>query len=220
MKTIIIVEDDLALNKLLEKTVNFPNIVIKSFINAEDAIEFMGNNVVDIVITDWQLPNLDGMEVATYAKNKYDSFVFMISAKTLTDNLLYALDNGVDDFIRKPFDIREVRLKVKNILNFQNVPKIYETNVFKLDMINHILTIDENDIELSKTEYKIMKLLIESKGEIVSKSDILKNLWGDLTYATETRTVDVHISKLRKKHPELSRIIKTKRGEGVYVDDN
>ena len=195
-----------------------------------DGLDIIKQDKPDLVLLDWMLPKMSGIELLNIIRSDedYDDIaVIMLTAKNMEEDKLEGLTIGADDYVTKPFSIKELSARVKNILKRYNKQdsnnKTNKIGSNKLKAGDLILELDRHEvylrdrlIDLTVKEYGILKLLLENKGRVISREYILEKIWG-YDYFGETRTVDVHIRYLRKKLGEDENFIDTIRGLGYKI---
>ena len=217
-KHILLVEDDEALQTLIEKLLKNNGYLISSAINIEEARKLIGFFQFDLIILDVMLPDSSGLDFyENTIKNRVNSPVIFLSALSDVDNRVTGLELGADDYIGKPFDTRELLLKIKkNILKKQSIDVVNFSNETEFDLKKEQLLFKQNRINLSSNEVKILKLLINNSQEYLTR-DLLNTELG-LGYLS--RSGDMQISRLRlklKKECNLSDIIRSVHGKGYKI---
>jgi len=177
-----------------------------------------------IIILDLMLPHLDGKSMAQMIKKSEEKYgnpkIIMLTAKTDIEDVLSGLEVGADDYMKKPFDPRELVLRVKKLLNREtkiNTRKYTFKNI-TIDTDKHLILEDKNEIPMSKKEYDLLLLLIKNKGLVLTRDKILDKVWQS-NYYTGDRTVDMYISKIRDKVKSISKDIKTIKGVGYKLEE-
>ncbi len=177
----------------------------------------------NLVILDVMLPGLDGVEVLTRLRRESDVYVILLTARTEEMDRVIGLTVGADDYVTKPFSPRELTARVKAALRrIHNVTKLKEERTvlsfqhILIDVGARKITVDDNPIDLTAIEFDLLKSLAENSGRVLSREQLLENVWGE-SYYGETRVVDVHLGHVRKK---LGRddLISTVRGVGYRFE--
>lgn len=178
----------------------------------------------DLIVLDVMLPGMDGMEVLTRLRRESDVYVIMLTAKTEEVDRVVGLTVGADDYVTKPFSPRELTARIKAALRrLHSASKpnkersVLSFRHLQLDIGGRKVTVDESPIELTAIEFDLLKNLVENHGRVLSREQILENVWG-ASYYGETRVVDVHLGNLRKKLGKKD-LIKTVRGVGYRFED-
>lgn len=216
MAKILIVEDEISIQKLIEYELT--NSGHDCFVCGDgiSAIEMCNDNHFDSVLLDHMLPGKTGVEICEYIRTKNDvTYIIMLTAVNDDENKLRAFDLGADDYIVKPFSIKEVQARISRALKrLNNVEKLMFRNIV-VDETKRVVFLNEEEIELTKTEYELTKFLIKHKEQVITREEILSSVWG-YDYVGETRTVDVYAHKLREKLG-LENYLKTVRGVGYIL---
>ncbi|MFI5358902.1 MAG: response regulator transcription factor [Halanaerobiales bacterium] len=223
---ILIVEDELQLARLMELELDHEGYAVKVSHNGREALGLLQEEEFDLVLLDIMLPEMDGVEVCRRLREFSDIPVIMVTARDAVPEKVEALDTGADDYITKPFAIEELLARIRALLRRKN-------NALKED--NNVLTIADlvidkdkyevkragQEVELTKKEFDLLVYLAENKGIVLTREDILSNIWG-YDYLGETNIVDVYIRYLRSKidDPFAKKLIKTVRGVGYVMRDD
>lgn len=209
MYKIAYVEDELDLSNLVSKYLNNEGYQITRFKSGEEAILKMHDNF-DLWILDIMLPGgLSGYDLIKQIRaNKPDMPVIFTSARDQDIDRIMGLELGSDDYISKPFSIRELLLRIRNLLNRvysqqKNNNRIIEYNGYVIDFSKRIVTKDERNLNLTAKEYDLLKFLLENKGNAFSRDQILDNVWGSEYFGSD-RVVDDLMRRLRQKMVDLS----------------
>lgn len=196
-KHILIVEDEQDLAKLIEEYV-IANGYTCSILNRGDQVDtFLQNTPVDLILLDIQLPGKNGLAICKEIRKTSTTPIIFITAKIEEVDRLIGLEIGADDYICKPFSPREVVARIKTILR-RLAPEIATPSPVSVSMETLHVTIFDHQLEVTKTEANLLKLLLNNPGKIFSRDDIMKNIYPDYRVVS-TRTVDTHVKKLRKK---------------------
>ena len=217
-KHILLVEDDEALQILIEKLLKNNGYLVSKAINIEEAKKLIEFFQFDLIILDVMLPDSSGLDFyKNTIRNRVNSPVIFLSALSDVDNRVTGLELGADDYIGKPFDTRELLLKIKkNILKKQSIDVVNFSNETEFDLKKEQLLFKKNRINLSSNEVKILKLLINNSQEYLTR-DLLNTELG-LDYLS--RSGDMQISRLRlklKKECNLTDIIRSVHGKGYKI---
>jgi DNA-binding response OmpR family regulator len=225
-KVVAIVDDEEDIVNLVSHHVKREGYKVKEFHNGRDFLLFLESIIPDLVILDIMLPGIDGLEICRMLKNRSRTSsipIIMLTAKASEADVVVGLEIGADDYIVKPFSPREMVARVKSLLRRVNAkeakePKL-EIGPISLNSEKYEVTVNGKRIELTTTEFKILEVLIEKRGSVFTRDQLLKKkrLWGDdkLVY---DRTIDVHIKNLREKLGKAGNMIKTIRGIGYKLE--
>lgn len=210
---ILVADDELSMLKIIEAYLKKENFNVLTASDGEEALEKFYENKIDLAILDWMMPNIDGIEVCKRIKEKSDTKVMMLTAKGQVDDEIDALNIGADDYMKKPFDPRLLIIRVKKLIGYNDIFKLKN---LKVDLKQQKAFKDDKDLGLTKTEFKLLKTLVNNKGSILPREKLLDLVWG-MDYYGDLRTVDTHIRRLRSKIGE--EYITTHRGLGYCLED-
>ena len=219
--TILIVEDEPAIQELIAYNLKQAGHVPLRADNAEQALNLVANALPDLVLLDWMLPGLSGIEFARRLradKRTRSIPIIMLTARSDEQDKLQGLETGADDYITKPFSPRELNARIKAVLR-RRAPEMTDDLVLlgglKLDPATHRVTGNGTPIELGPTEFRLLHFMMTHAERVHSRTQLLDQVWGDHVFVEE-RTVDVHIRRLRKalEPTELDSLVQTVRGTG------
>lgn len=222
---VLIVDDEKLIVKGIRFSLEQEGYEVLCAYDGVEGLEMVKNNDVDIVLLDLMLPGMDGMEVCRYIREFSDVPVIMLTAKGDDMDKILGFENGADDYITKPFNILEVKARIKAILRRNRQSSVKEQGGDKLEIGG--LTIDfacrsvvanGHDINLTVKEFDLLELLIKNKEKVYSRESLLNLVWG-YEYPGDVRTVDVHVRRLREKiepNPSEPIYVHTKWGVGYY----
>ena len=229
MKTkVLIIDDEIHIVELLKFNLEVSGYEVDYAYEGLDGFSKIMKNNPDIILLDWMLPGISGIEMLKKIR-KDDKLnqkpVIMLTAKNMENNKIEGLEVGADDYITKPFSVKEVLARITSVLRRYNITqpsseKILTTGNLKLDLVKHEVLKENEKIDLTFKEFELLKILLENKGKVISRNTLLDKIWG-YEYFGETRTVDVHIRYLRKKIEEdgsQEKYIQTIRGVGYKID--
>ena len=216
---ILVVDDERNLCDILLYNLSMAGYEAVAAFSAEEALE-KGPADFDLILLDVMLPGLSGYELAQKLKTDISTNsipIVFLSAMGAEDDKLHGFDLGADDYIPKPFSVREVLARIKAVLGrtSQDHSVIQELSYegLKLNIVNKSVTADGEEIQLTKTEYEILKLFLEHRGQVFSRQEILDKVWPQGVVVSD-RTVDVNITRMRKKIGRYSSCIVTRQGFG------
>ncbi|RGX07467.1 response regulator transcription factor [Paraclostridium sordellii] len=210
---ILVADDELSMLKIIEAYLKKEKFNVLTASDGEEALEKFYENKIDLAILDWMMPNIDGIEVCKRIKEKSDTKVMMLTAKGQVDDEIDALNIGADDYMKKPFDPRLLIIRVKKLIGYNDIFKLKN---LKVDLKQQKAFKDDKDLGLTKTEFELLKTLVNNKGSILPREKLLDLVWG-MDYYGDLRTVDTHIRRLRSKIGE--EYITTHRGLGYCLED-
>lgn len=222
---ILIVDDEEDLCEILQFNLEGEGYFAEVAYSAEEALQ-KDLKSFNLVLLDVMMGKMSGFKLAKVMRKEMGLTmpIIFITAKTAEDDLLTGFNIGGDDYISKPFSVKEVIVRVKAVLKRGEVQDLNAKGIIKMDGLElnlkkRKLKIDKEEIELTKKEFEILTLLLQREGYILSREDILKQVWEEHTIVTE-RTVDVHMARLRKKLGIFGKFIKNKPGYGYTFEKN
>ena len=224
-KRILIVDDEKNIRELLKFNLENEGYKTIEAVNGKEALE-KADQSIDLVILDLMLPEIDGLNVCKKIRNDDqlgDLPIIMLTAKSEDIDRIIGLELGADDYITKPFNMRELVARVKALLRRITMSKSYEDNEDKIinlkDIIinikNHTIKKDGQEVPMTPKEFDLLVYFIRNNDQVFSRDKLLKEIWG-YEFSGDTRTVDVHVRRLRKKLGE--NLIKTVRGVGYKFE--
>ncbi len=228
-KLIYVVEDEKHIQELIGFNLKENGYDVKCFDNGEFMLDECKNQKPDLFILDIMLPGIDGLELCRRIKEN-STFkkipIIMLTAKNDEFDKVLGLELGAEDYITKPFSVREFTARVKVIFRRQtdtqeSTPEIFKVGKITIDVARHEVYKDKTLIEMTFKEFELLKLLVLNKGIVMSRELLLEKIWG-FDYYGETRTVDVHIRYLRQKIEDDDNVptyIETVRGIGYRFSD-
>ena len=220
---ILLVEDSLQLNKALSTVLKRNSYIVDSAFDGEEALLFLKQCTYDAIILDIMLPKVNGLEVLKSArKQKLETPIIMLTAKSTTEDKIAGLDLGADDYLPKPFSVDELLARLRALMRRR--PQYDEDNKdtfgdLSLDNGSFALSCGGENVTLMNKEFQIMSLLMKAKGKIVSQETISKSAWDSDSYST-SENVWVFISYIRKKLEKINSKVKIKsiRYQGYYLE--
>jgi DNA-binding response OmpR family regulator len=223
-KYILIVDDDVSIAEILEFNLKSEGYEVETAVSAEEALEKDLNNF-DLILLDVMMGGMSGFKMAEKIRDEgVLTPIIFLTAKDTENDMLTGFSVGGDDYIAKPFSIKEVSARVKAVLKRTEKETKAEGEENKLIRDNFVfdfnmkeLTIDEKEVPLTKTEFELLTLLARHPEKMLSRKNIIDKLWTDTPYVTE-RTVDVHITRIRKKLGIYASVISNKIGYGYRFD--
>ena len=227
-KTILIVDDEKAIVDILNYNLTKEGYKTIEAYDGEQAIEMANDAKPDLILLDVMLPKKDGFSVCKEIRQKTNTPIIMVTAKEDVVDKIIGLELGADDYITKPFSVREVIARVKANLRktmaFEMVPAIPDNALhfgpLTLDTDRYEAKINEKSVELTLREFELLKFLATQKGQVFSREELLEKVWG-YEYFGDVRTVDVTVRRIREKieqNPSVPEFLATKRGIGYYFN--
>lgn len=228
MEKILIIEDDADIRKILKIYLEGESYEVWEAENGAEAMRQLAK-IPDLIILDLMLPDTNGLSICKSIRKKYNYPIIMITAKVADQDKILGLSYGADDYITKPFNPLEVVARVKAQLRrykeYSENPVDTDTIYYKgliLNQKSKRVSINGSEIKLTPTEFKILEVLLERKGEVLSGEELFHLIWEDDYYSKSTNTVTVHIRNLREKMRdsfEKPEYIKTVWGVGYIIEN-
>ena len=221
---VLIVDDEAGVRELLKDALKLAGFETQAANDGMSALTALRTYTPDIMIIDINMPLMDGFElVERLRKNGNDVPVLMLSARADRVDITRGLTIGADDYVVKPFGLEELVLRLKAILRRAHIAGTPNTTLkcgpIAIEDSTHTVTFNDESVDLSPTEYRLLQVLIENKNRVLSKSVLLDDVWG-ITFESESTVVDTYISYLRKKlHRDGFEGIKTIRGVGFVIQE-
>jgi two-component system phosphate regulon response regulator PhoB len=220
VNTILLIEDEPEIREMLCFSLTRAGFEVWEAESAEDALKLLDGVLPGLLIIDWMLPGMSGIELAKRLRRDQLTAalpMIMLTARGEEADKLKSFDSGVDDYITKPFSPRELIARIKALLRRSGSPEdgIIECQGIRLNSTAHSLEINDSPVNIGPTEYRLLELFVNHPGRAFDRSQLLDRVWGRSTYISE-RTVDVHVLRLRKvlKPFSLDGLIETVRGIG------
>lgn len=218
MTNILIVEDEQNLARFIELELTHENYHVDIENDGRIGLEKALTKSYDLFILDLMLPNINGLEICRQIRQKQSTPIIIITAKSDTYDKVVVLDYGADDYIVKPFDIEELLARIRAVLRRQPQKDIIDINGIIIDKEAFKVTVDGEQLELTKTEYDLLFVLAENRNHVMQREQILDHVWG-FNSKVETNVVDVYIRYLRNKLKPFNKekSIETVRGVGYVI---
>lgn len=224
-KLIAIVDDEPDILELLNLHLTRGGFKVRTFEDADALFKFLKTSIPDLVVLDLMLPDADGFEICKYLKKeeKFSSVpVIMLTARSDEMDKILGLELGADDYVTKPFSPRELVARIKAVLRrddkLSKSQRLKIGEILEIDLQKYDVFVNKEKVELTSTEFRMLKLLSERKGWVYSRDQILDYL-GVQDKGVLDRTVDVHIKNLREKLGEAGKFIKNIRGIGYKLEE-
>ena len=215
---VLVVDDDDGIRNLVKKYLNENNFLVTTANNAEDAEEKVKVIKFDLIVLDIMMPGESGLDFISKNKDKYNTPIILLTAKGEANERVEGLEVGADDYLPKPFEPKELTLRIRNILNktkSKNIKRVIEFDNIRIDLNKFIIHKDDKEFKINNTEKIILEKMINSPGETFSRTYI-----GNLINIDKERSVDVIITRLRKKielDPKNPKYLQTIRGTGYVL---
>lgn len=225
MSKVLVVDDEKLIVKGIRFSLEQDGMEVDCAYDGEEAVRLAQENKYDIILLDLMLPKLSGLEVCQQVREFSSVPVVMLTAKGEDMDKILGLEYGADDYITKPFNILEVKARIKAIMRRtakktgkEDAVKVIETGDMKLDLESRRIYIAGREINLTTKEFDVLELLVLNPNKVFSRENLLSTVWGS-EYPGDVRTVDVHIRRLREKiesNPSEPQYVHTKWGIGYY----
>lgn len=219
--TILIVEDEEPIREMLRFTLAREGFSVQEADDVAQAQDAIGDSAPDLILLDWMLPGISGVELARRLRREERTRhipIIMLTARTEEENRIQGLEVGADDYVTKPFSPRELVARIRAVLRRvqpEDLERPIEVERLTLDPVGHRVTCDGKELQLGPTEYRLLHFFMTHAERVFSRTQLLDQVWGDNVYIEE-RTIDVHIRRLRKilTPSGHDRLIQTVRGAG------
>jgi two-component system, OmpR family, phosphate regulon response regulator PhoB len=214
---ILVVEDDPGIQDMLKYSLSAEGYTLYQAYSVKEGWEIIENKAIDLVLLDWMLPDNSGIDLL-HRIRKYHSMlpVIMVTAKTEEEDRILGLDVGADDYVSKPFSVRELNSRIQALLR-RAMPDEQPLQIGELylDPTSHRVKVGDTPLELSPTEFRLLHYFMSHTDRVFTRTQLLDQVWGTQVYVEE-RTVDVHIRRLRKQLApfELDSLLQTVHGSG------
>ena len=226
-KTILIIEDEEPLAMLLSYHLEKEGYEVATVANGLNAVSEVERLMPSVILLDWMLPEVSGIEICKMIRSKADIKnipIIMLTAKGQEEDKIRGLGAGADDYVTKPFSVPELIARVKTNMRraplFEEKDKIIVFDDITMDLSERKVFRNGHQLHLSPTEFRLLKMLIKEPGKVFSREVLLKSVWGENIFV-ESRTVDVHIRRLRKSLNQYGPdYIRTVRANGYSIDKN
>lgn len=221
-KKALVVDDEKVIVKGIKYSLEQDDIIVDCAYDGEEALSMAQTNHYDVILLDVMLPKMSGFDVCQQIREFSNVPIIMLTAKSEDMDKILGLEYGADDYITKPFNILEVKARIKAIMRraagAEKSPAQVVFGDVRLNTDARRVYVADKEIALTGKEYDVLELLMTHAGKIYSRDDLLKQIWG-VDYPGDERTVDVHVRRLREKleaTPSEPRYVKTKWGSGYY----
>ncbi|MBP3909397.1 MAG: VanR-ABDEGLN family response regulator transcription factor [Turicibacter sp.] len=228
-RNILIVDDEIEILDLIELYLNAESFNVYKFINGKDALQSLTERQYDLAILDVMLPDISGFDICAKIRDEYHFPIIMLTAKVTDMDKITGLTLGADDYLTKPFNplelVARVKAQLRRVTQYnqgsQSQSQVIDFSGIVINKQTHECFLNEKEVALTPTEFEILWLLCENRGEVISSERLFKEIWGDKYFKNENNTVMVHIRRLREKlqePPGNPKFIKTVWGVGYKVE--
>jgi DNA-binding response OmpR family regulator len=218
---VLVAEDDEGLREVLVLGLTDAGYHVDAVDRGDDAIDYLKWYEYDVAVIDWRMPGAEGIDVVAWAR-RHDrpTALLMLTARDTPDDRILGLDTGADDYLVKPFDFGELLARVRAL---QRRPRGVDSPVLRagrltLDPVSHVVAVDDRELGLTSTEYRILELLLRRSPAVVDRKAIAEHGWADETEPLGSNAIDVQLSRLRAKLPDAGFRIVTVRGAGYRLE--
>ena len=227
MSLVMVIEDEEALSMLLSYNLEKEGYEVATVSNGLYAVSEVERLLPSVIILDWMLPEISGVEICKLIRSKPEIKsipIIMLTAKSQEEDKIKGLSSGADDYVTKPFSVPELMARVKTNMRraplFEEKEKTITFEDITMDLVERKVKRGDTFLHLSPTEFRLLKMLMREPGKVFSREVLLKSVWGENIFV-ESRTVDVHIRRLRKSLNKYGpNYIRTVRANGYAIDKN
>ncbi len=224
-KDILIVEDDVAITRVLELELKHEGYTYDTAMNGREGLEAFNNGQYGLILLDLMLPEISGIEVCRKVRKSSNVPIIMLTARRDVTDKVIGLDLGADDYVTKPFEMEELLARIRAGLRRSKADNREQQVLESSDLTVNLLTREVikrgNRIELTKTEYDLLEYLLKNKGLVLTRDQIIEHVWG-YDFVGDSNVLDVYIRYLRNKidYPYDSKLIRTVRGVGYTFKES
>jgi len=224
---ILVVEDEDSLAELLDYNLDKQGFRCNRAADGEEALMMVSEEAPDLMLLDWMLPKISGLEICRQMRAKNDTRhipILMLTARGEEEDRVRGLDTGADDYVVKPFSVHELTARIRTLLR-RSQPELLDERLtiadLAMDRTRHRVTRGTREVHLGPTEYRLLEYMLQRPGRVSSREQLLAGVWGPNSYI-EDRTVDVHVGRLRKalSRDGESDLIRTVRSAGYALDED
>lgn len=216
---VLIVDDEVLIRNVIKEYLKIENIDFDEADNGINALELIKTNNYDCIIMDIMMPKLDGFSTIKEIRKTNNTKIIVLSARIEEFDKLTGFDLGIDDYVTKPFSPKELIARIKAVgRRNEPISNILKLRGIEINELSRTVIIDNENIELTHTQFDLLCLFIKNKNIVFSRDMIIEKIWG-YTYEAEDRTIDAHIKLLRNKLGKYKSYIKTVRGVGYKLED-
>lgn len=227
LQTILVIDDDKDIVKTIRGNLELDGYKVYFAHEGREGIDLAREHRPQLIVLDLNLPDIDGIKACQFMRREFDFPIIMLTARDGLSDMVLGLECGADDYIVKPFNALELSARIKAVLNRtarSMVQSCYEGRCISIDFKSRQVQVHGENVQLTKTEYELLELFISYPAEVLSREFIREQIWRDSELYKHSRTVDVHVQRLRKKlerDPNNPMFIVTVAGVGYkYMADN
>ncbi len=224
---IVVVEDDRIISRLVVQALENAGFFVQTAFDGKEGIKLIESVKPDLAILDWNLPEVNGLQICQYLRSHSTiagTAILMLTAFGTMSQKVSAFETGADDYLTKPFDIQELIVRVKSLLRRGSggrpeVGDVIYAGIIEVDVKAHMVKIKGKEVRLRPKEFEILSILLRSPGRVLSRQFLMERVWGYDPKLVMTHTVDTHMARLREQlGPEASKMIETVPGFGYKFE--
>jgi DNA-binding response OmpR family regulator len=219
--TILIADDEQEILDLLKKGLEEEAYQVKTTLNGQKALEVIEKHNIDLMLLDWMMPELTGLEVCKQVRSKgHKAPVLFLTAKDTVEDTIEGLKSGANDYIKKPFNFEELLARIETHLRiYHNIDDVLDLGPIRLNVSKYQVFYEDKEVHLTEKEFNFLKYLMRNKGQVCKRNDILETVW-DIHFDYDSSVLDVYMNAIRKKlNLQRNEYIKTVRGVGFMAED-
>lgn len=221
---ILLIEDEASIHEMLDLALTNAGFTLEHALNVTEAKTIIFNRLPELILLDWMLPGISGIEYAKQLKqdqSTQDIPIIMLTARGEEADKIRGLEIGADDYVTKPFSPRELIARIKAVLRrASSLNERLQIQNLTLDLVEHRIMVDDKELKMGTTEFRLLQFFMQHPERVYSRSQVLDHVWGTNVYIDE-RTVDVHILRLRKALApyKYDKLVQTVRGVGYRFSE-
>jgi two-component system response regulator ArlR len=218
---LLLVEDEIGIMQFLQQGLEEEGFDVITANNGKDGLELALNNSFDIILLDWMLPKMTGLEICkNFREKNTETPIIFLTAKDTVQETIEGLQAGANDYIKKPFSFDELLERIKVQLRGKNQEGILKLGKVVIDTQKYTVTVEDKEVVLTQREFELLSYLVKNKGKVCSRTDIIQDVW-DIHFDYDTGVIDVFMNAIRKKlNLKVEEdYIKTIRGVGYIAND-
>lgn len=222
---ILIVEDEISIANFISEGLEEEGFAVDVAINGKEGYKLVIDNIdeYDVILLDWMLPGMSGIEIIRNLRliNK-EIPVILLTAKDTVDDVVFGLETGANDYIRKPFSFEELLARIRVLMRKNETDSVvFSAGEIEMDIEKHTVMRNGDQVELTQKEFALLEYLLRNKGKVCRRTRIIEKVW-NIHFDYDNSVIDVYINALRKKldRPKKSSFITTIRGVGYKIEDN
>jgi two-component system response regulator ArlR len=218
---LLLVEDEIGIMQFLQQGLEEEGFDVIMANNGKDGLELALNNSFDIILLDWMLPKMTGLEICkNFREKNTETPIIFLTAKDTVQETIEGLQAGANDYIKKPFSFDELLERIKVQLRGKNQEGILKLGKVVIDTQKYTVTVEDKEVVLTQREFELLSYLVKNKGKVCSRTDIIQDVW-DIHFDYDTGVIDVFMNAIRKKlNLKVEEdYIKTIRGVGYIAND-